>query len=84
MTHFLENIITERNSALRRKMKPFLEICEILNWYIFSFKSFVLLKKKIVMLRMGWPWEFGVESFQMEMSHASLGITKIYINSQYS
>ena len=36
------------------------------------------------MLHMGWPWEFGVESFQMEMSHASLGITKIYINSQYS
>ena len=84
MTYFLENIITERNSALRRKMKPFLEVCEILNRYIFSFKSFVLLKKKIVMLCMGWPWEFGVGSFQMEMSHASLGITKIYINSQYS
>ena len=48
MTHFLENIITERNSALRRKMKPFLEVCEILNWYIFSFKSFVLLKKKLL------------------------------------
>ena len=28
------------------------------------------------MLQMGWTWEFGVGSFQMEMSHASLGITK--------
>ena len=46
MTHFKKNIITERNSALRRKMKPFLEVCEILNWYILSFKSFLLLKKK--------------------------------------
>ena len=45
MTHFLENIIAETSRALRRKMKPFLEICEILNWCIFSFKSFVLLKK---------------------------------------
>ena len=65
-------------------MKPFLENCEILNWHIFSFKNFVLLKKKIVMLQMGWTWEFGVGSFQMEMSRASLGIPKIYINSQYS
>lgn len=36
------------------------------------------------MLRMGWTWEFGDGSFQMEMSHANLGITKIYINSQDS
>ena len=62
MTHFLENIITERNSALRRKMKPFLEVCEILNWYIFSFKSFVLLKKNCYVtygMDLGvWSWIF--------------------------
>ena len=72
------------NIIFKKENETIPENCEILNWHIFSFKNFVLLKKKIVMLCMGWPWEFGVGSFQMEMSHASLGITKIYINSQYS
>ena len=42
-------------------MKPFLENCEILNWHIFSFKSFVLLKKKNCYVTNGM--DMGVQSW---------------------
>ena len=41
---------------------------ELLN---FLFQKFCIIKRKIVTLSMGWSWELGVGSLQMEMSQAS-------------